>query len=191
MHRPNDKESKENPNASGLKTEQYYPWGGPEWRAASGMRNGVESLNANVKRAQFEDLASAAKRAVQGNSFTYLIGARRSSLGEPPQNDLVLQREAPSQKAHGQEQAQPVDVLAEQRLDPRPGRKHHPAGITRQHHLDTSPARPEQIGAPENIQARLFAFPGTPNTRQQRHVHRIPAKKKGRTNNIRSSQPIL
>jgi hypothetical protein len=75
MHRPNDKESKENPNASGLKTEQYYPWSGPEWLAASGMRNGVESLNANVKRAQFEDLASASKRAVHGNTFTYLVGA--------------------------------------------------------------------------------------------------------------------
>ncbi|GAB3046221.1 hypothetical protein GCM10027052_31090 [Parafrigoribacterium mesophilum] len=74
MHRPSDKEFDKNPNAGGLKTEQYYPWGGLEWLAASGMRNGVESLNANIKRAQFEDLASASKRAVRGNTFTYVVG---------------------------------------------------------------------------------------------------------------------
>jgi hypothetical protein len=39
------------------------------------MRNGVESVNANVKRPQFEDLGEASKRAVRGNTFTYLVGA--------------------------------------------------------------------------------------------------------------------
>jgi hypothetical protein len=75
MHRPGESQFTTNPNSGGFKTEQYYPWGGPDWLKANGKRNGVESVNANVKRAQFEDLAWAEKRAVRGNSFTYLVGA--------------------------------------------------------------------------------------------------------------------
>jgi hypothetical protein len=75
MQRPNEAELTADPNAGGYKTEQYYPWGGPEWLDANGMRNGVESVNANVKRPQFEDVGEAAKRAVRGNTFTYLVGA--------------------------------------------------------------------------------------------------------------------
>ena len=40
-----------------------------------GKRNGVESLNANVKRAQFEGVGDASLRAVRGNTFTYLVSA--------------------------------------------------------------------------------------------------------------------
>jgi hypothetical protein len=75
MHRPDEAAFENDPNAGGYKTEQYYPWGGPSWLSANGMRNGVESVNANVKRPQFEDLGEASKRAVRGNTFTYLVGA--------------------------------------------------------------------------------------------------------------------
>jgi hypothetical protein len=40
-----------------------------------GMRNGVESVNRNLKRAQYEDLANPDHRAVRGNTYTYLVGA--------------------------------------------------------------------------------------------------------------------
>jgi hypothetical protein len=62
-------------NAGGLKHEQYYPWGSSEWTAANGMRNGVESVNRNLKRSQYEDIADAEKRAIRGNTFTYLVVA--------------------------------------------------------------------------------------------------------------------
>ena len=39
------------------------------------MRSGVESLNRNIKRSQFENLANPDNRAVRGNTFTYLIAA--------------------------------------------------------------------------------------------------------------------
>ena len=63
------------PTAGGLKREQHFPWGGPDWREVCGKRNGVESLNANVKRAQFEGVGDASLRAVRGNTFTYLVSA--------------------------------------------------------------------------------------------------------------------
>jgi hypothetical protein len=37
------------------------------------MRNGVESVNRNIKRSQYEDIANPDKRAVRGNTFTYLV----------------------------------------------------------------------------------------------------------------------
>lgn len=40
-----------------------------------GMRSGVESVNRNLKRGQYEDLANPDHRAVRGNSYTYLVGA--------------------------------------------------------------------------------------------------------------------
>ena len=60
-------------NPGGLKHEQYFPWGGPQWSAAYGMRNGVESVNRNLKRSQYEDIANPDNRAVRGNTFTYLV----------------------------------------------------------------------------------------------------------------------
>jgi hypothetical protein len=39
------------------------------------MRNGVESVNRNMKRSQYEDIADPEKRAVRGNTFTYLVVA--------------------------------------------------------------------------------------------------------------------
>lgn len=61
------------PNAGGLKHEQYYPYGAPQWKATYGMRNGVESVNRNLKRSQYEDIGNPEKRAVRGNTFTYLV----------------------------------------------------------------------------------------------------------------------
>lgn len=63
---------KEDRNAGGLKHEQYLQFGTPEWKSVYGMRNGVESVNKGFKSGQFEDLASADKRAVRGNTFTYI-----------------------------------------------------------------------------------------------------------------------
>jgi hypothetical protein len=60
-------------NAGGLKHEQYFPYGTEDWVAAAGLRNGVESVNRNIKRSQYEDIADPDKRAVRGNTFTYLI----------------------------------------------------------------------------------------------------------------------
>jgi hypothetical protein len=74
MKRPEGKEA-EKSNAGGLKHEQYFPWGTDEWYAANGMRNGVESVNRNLKRSQYEDIADPDKRAVRGNTFTYLVVA--------------------------------------------------------------------------------------------------------------------
>jgi hypothetical protein len=53
MKRPEGPEA-EQLNAGGLKHEQYDPWGSDEWLAANGMRNGVESVNRNLKRSQYE-----------------------------------------------------------------------------------------------------------------------------------------
>ena len=75
MKCPTDEEFDNDPNAGGLKREQHFPWGGPDWREVCGKRNGVESLNANVKRAQFEGVGDASLRAVRGNTFTYLVSA--------------------------------------------------------------------------------------------------------------------
>ena len=58
-----------------LKHEQYFPFGDKDWRAAMGMRSGVESVNRNLKRGQHEDLANPDHRAVRGNTYTYLVGA--------------------------------------------------------------------------------------------------------------------
>lgn len=74
MKRPEGKAA-EAANAGGLKHEQYFVWGSAEWNAANGMRNGVESVNRNLKRSQYEDIADAEKRAVRGNTFTYLVVA--------------------------------------------------------------------------------------------------------------------
>lgn len=74
MKRPEGKEATE-PNAGGLKHEQYFPWGTEAWKAAHGLRNGVESVNHNLKRSQFEGIADSGKRAVRGNTFTYLVVA--------------------------------------------------------------------------------------------------------------------
>ncbi len=62
-------------NAGGLKHEQYFPYGTEDWVAANGLRNGVESVNRNIKRSQYEDIADPDKRAVRGNTFTYLVAA--------------------------------------------------------------------------------------------------------------------
>ena len=70
-----DRGSRLRPNAGGLKREQHFPWGGPDWQEVCGKRNGVESLNANVKRAQFEGVGDASLQAVRGNTFTYLVSA--------------------------------------------------------------------------------------------------------------------
>lgn len=77
MKRPVGAEAKQS-NAGGLKHEQYYPWGSDEWTLANGMRNGVESVNRNLKRSQYEDIADPDKRAVRGNTFTYLVVALAS-----------------------------------------------------------------------------------------------------------------
>ena len=74
MKRPVGKEAKD-ANAGGLKHEQYFPYGSAEWKAYYGMRSGVESLNRNIKRSQFENIANLDNRAVRGNTFTYLIAA--------------------------------------------------------------------------------------------------------------------
>ena len=74
MKRPIGKEADE-PNAAGLKHEQYFPYGSDDWKAANGLRNGVESVNRNIKRSQYEDIADPDKRAVRGNTFTYLVAA--------------------------------------------------------------------------------------------------------------------
>jgi hypothetical protein len=63
------------PNARGLKHEQHFVWGSEEWTRVYGMRNGVESVNRNLKRSQYEDMAEPDKRAVRGNTFTYLIAS--------------------------------------------------------------------------------------------------------------------
>jgi hypothetical protein len=52
MKRPVGNEALE-ANAGGLKHEQYFPYGTPDWDAANGLRNGVESLNRNIKRSQY------------------------------------------------------------------------------------------------------------------------------------------
>lgn len=62
-------------NASGLKHEQYFHYGTDDWKAAYGMRNGVESVNANLKRSQYEDISDPEKRAVRGNTYTYMVVA--------------------------------------------------------------------------------------------------------------------
>jgi hypothetical protein len=60
-------------NPGGLKHEQHLVYGTPLWRKVYGMRNGVESVNRNLKRAQFDDLANSDRRHVRGNTFTYTI----------------------------------------------------------------------------------------------------------------------
>ncbi|QYF74869.1 hypothetical protein [Cryobacterium sp. PAMC25264] len=68
----------DDPNAGGLKHEQYYPYGDEQWRTTYSMRNGVESANRNLKRSQYEDIANPDKRAVRGNTFTYIVVALAS-----------------------------------------------------------------------------------------------------------------
>lgn len=74
MKRPTGKEA-EDANAGGLKHEQYFPYGSDQWKEFYGMRNRVESLNRNIKRGQFENLADPDNRTVRGNTFTYLVAA--------------------------------------------------------------------------------------------------------------------
>lgn len=75
MTLPTAKEIKDDVNAGGLKNEQYFAYGTAPWKHAYGLRNGVESANRNVKRAQFEDIATPDKRGVRGNTFTYIVVA--------------------------------------------------------------------------------------------------------------------
>ncbi|MCY7287250.1 MAG: hypothetical protein LH624_03115 [Cryobacterium sp.] len=77
MKLPTGKDT-EDPNAGGLKHEQYFPYGAEQWRTTYAMRNGVESVNRNLKRSQYEDIANPDKRAVRGNTFTYLVVALAS-----------------------------------------------------------------------------------------------------------------
>lgn len=72
MKRPRGKEA-EDANAGGLKHEQYFHYGTTEWKSAYAMRNGVESVNRNLKRSQYEDIADPDKRAVRGNTFSYIV----------------------------------------------------------------------------------------------------------------------
>jgi len=72
MKRPAGKEA-QNSNAGGFKHEQYFTWGTDDWQSAYGMRNGVESVNRNLKRSQYEDVANAEHRAIRGNTFTYIV----------------------------------------------------------------------------------------------------------------------
>ena len=60
-------------NPGGLKREQYFEYQSAAWIKAYGMRNGVESANRSIKRSQTEDIANADKRAVRGNTFTYIV----------------------------------------------------------------------------------------------------------------------
>jgi hypothetical protein len=62
-------------NPGGLKHEQHLTWGTPVWHHVYGLRNSVESVNRNYKRAQFEDLQNADRRHVRGNTFTYVVAA--------------------------------------------------------------------------------------------------------------------
>lgn len=62
-------------NASGLKHEQYFPYGSAEWKAVYNQRNNVGSANRKIKRSQFEHIANPATRAVRGSTFTYLVAA--------------------------------------------------------------------------------------------------------------------
>jgi hypothetical protein len=72
MKAPEGKQRSES-NPGGLKHEQYFHYKSDEWRAAYGMRNGVESTNRNLKRTQFENIADPDARAVRGNTFTYIV----------------------------------------------------------------------------------------------------------------------
>jgi hypothetical protein len=60
-------------NPGGLKHEQSLIYGTPTWRKVYGLRNGVESVNRNLKRVQNEDLQNANRRHVRGNTFTYIV----------------------------------------------------------------------------------------------------------------------
>jgi len=62
-------------NPGGLKHEQYFEYQSPAWIEAFGMRNGVESANRSLKRSQTEDIDNPDKRAVRGNTFTYIVAA--------------------------------------------------------------------------------------------------------------------
>lgn len=62
-------------NPGGLRHEQHLEYGTEEHRKVYGMRNGIESLNRNVKRAQHGDIANADRRHVRGNTFTYIVVA--------------------------------------------------------------------------------------------------------------------
>jgi hypothetical protein len=52
-----------------------HQWGLDRGRQAYGKRNGVESVNRNLKRGQREAIADADTRQVRGNTFTYLVVA--------------------------------------------------------------------------------------------------------------------
>lgn len=73
MMLPTREELEKSPRIGGVKDEQYYHFGTPEWKRAYGLRNTVESANRNAKRSQFEDLADPNKRSVHGNTFTYIV----------------------------------------------------------------------------------------------------------------------
>lgn len=62
-------------NPGGLKHEQHLIYGTTLWHRIYALRNGVESVNRNYKRAQFDDLQNADRRHVRGNTFTYVIAS--------------------------------------------------------------------------------------------------------------------
>jgi hypothetical protein len=73
MTLPTLEELAKSPRIGGVKDEQYYQYGTPEWSRIYGLRNTVESANRNAKRSQFEGLGDPDKRAARGNTFTYII----------------------------------------------------------------------------------------------------------------------
>ena len=60
-------------NPGGLRREQHLEYGFDFWRKVYAKRNGVEALNRNVKRSQYEAIADADRRHVRGNTFTYVV----------------------------------------------------------------------------------------------------------------------
>ena len=73
MMLPTLEELADSPRIGGVKDEQYYQFGTPEWSRVYGLRNTVESANRNAKRSQFENLADPDRRAARGNTFTYIV----------------------------------------------------------------------------------------------------------------------
>ena len=73
MELPSPEQLARDPRRGGVKDEQYYHFGTPEFKRAYGLRNAIESANRNAKRSQFEDLADPNKRSARGNTFTYII----------------------------------------------------------------------------------------------------------------------
>jgi hypothetical protein len=78
----------DSPDYAKGKTQPKAPqglYGTDEWTTAYGMRNGVESVNADLKRPQYEDIGDPEKRAVRGNTFTYMVVALAAIVENLPQ----------------------------------------------------------------------------------------------------------